>query len=358
MEQEAKKKAIINIVFAFLIGLLIYISGNFLIGYLLPFIIAFIISCAVQSLARKISSKLNINTGLCAAILAVMCYLIAAALLFWIFYGVVTGARNYLNTFLGYYGSISEMLNSFKNRFLNVLSNISPELRDQINKFITDSLDEIGNKLTVFFSSAAANMAGAVPSFIFSFIVTLVANCYIAKDFNKLSRFLKELCGKKIYSNILKIKKIISTSVFSLLRGYIILMFITFIQLTVVFLLLKIKYAVILALLISFIDILPVFGTGTVLIPWCIIEFASGKTALAAVLLILYLTVTLIRNLIEPKIIGGQIGINPLFTLTAMFVGLKLFGFLGLVLFPLTLITVIKYYKEEIEYEKSVASLS
>ncbi len=136
-------------------------------------------------------------------------------------------------------------------------------------------------------------------------------------------------------------------SVFKLIKGYAILMLMTFLELLAGFLILRVKYALLLSLLIAVIDILPVLGTGTVLIPWGIAGLILKNTALGIGILVLYAVITVIRNFAEPKIIGKQIGINPLFTLLSMFIGIKLLGFAGVIIFPTALIVTVKYYSED-----------
>ena len=135
-------------------------------------------------------------------------------------------------------------------------------------------------------------------------------------------------------------------SVFKLIKGYAILMLMTFLELLAGFLILRVKYALLLSLLIAVVDILPVLGTGTVLIPWGIAGLILKNTALGIGILVLYAVITVIRNFAEPKIIGKQIGINPLFTLLSMFIGIKLLGFAGVIIFPTALIVTVKYYSE------------
>jgi predicted PurR-regulated permease PerM len=126
-----------------------------------------------------------------------------------------------------------------------------------------------------------------------------------------------------------------------MLKGYTIVILITFTELFIGFLILRIEYAAILALLIAVVDILPVLGTGVVLIPWALVDFAIGKPVIGVGILILYLVITLIRNVIEPKIIGEQVGLPPVVTLIAMYGGLKLFGFTGLWGLPVILIVLV-----------------
>lgn len=196
-------------------------------------------------------------------------------------------------------------------------------------------------------SSAAGYTVKHAPQFLLSCVVAAASSCYIAADYRKLIKFVRGLCGDKIYRNALKIKNILVNSVFKFAKGYLIILGITFAELFLGFTVFKIRYALTLAAIISVIDILPVLGTGTVLIPWAAAEFILGNTAKGAGLAVLYLIITAVRNFAEPKIIGKQMGIKPLFTLLAMFVGIKLFGIAGIFILPITLIVVIEYYREE-----------
>ena len=105
------------------------------------------------------------------------------------------------------------------------------------------------------------------------------------------------------------------------------------------------------ALLIAIADLLPVIGTGTVLVPWAVISALLGNYFLSISLAVLFVVIVITRNFLEPKIIGNQIGVNSLFTLAVMFLGLRLLGVLGLVLFPIIFIVVIRYYKSEMSEE-------
>ena len=158
---------------------------------------------------------------------------------------------------------------------------------------------------------------------------------------------MRGFCGQKIYDNAVKIKNILVNSVFKFAKGYLIILGITFSELFLGFTVLKIKYVLLLAAVISLIDILPVLGTGTVLIPWAAVEFIMGNTAKGTSLAALYIVITVVRNFAEPKIIGKQMGIKPLFTLLAMFIGIKLFGLAGIFILPIMLIVVIEYYKDK-----------
>ena len=138
-------------------------------------------------------------------------------------------------------------------------------------------------------------------------------------------------------------------------KAYLMILFITFLQLLVGFLCLKIPYALTLAAIIDMIDILPVFGVGTVLVPWAALLLIQGEVYTGIGLLIVFAVIWVVRQVIEPKIVGHSIGLPPLVTLMGMYIGYKFMGFAGLFVFPLVLILfknlndigVIRLWKEE-----------
>ena len=122
-------------------------------------------------------------------------------------------------------------------------------------------------------------------------------------------------------------------------------MLITFVELSLGFLLIGQKNAILLGAIICVIDVLPVLGTGAVVIPWALISLFTGNIWKAIGLILIYIIITIVRNFLEPKVIGNQVGLHPLITLLSMFCGLKLLGIIGLFGFPLTLIVINDLYK-------------
>ncbi|MDR3645587.1 MAG: AI-2E family transporter, partial [Clostridia bacterium] len=118
------------------------------------------------------------------------------------------------------------------------------------------------------------------------------------------------------------------------------LMAITFTELCIGLGLMRVSHVVMIAALIAIVDILPILGTGTVLVPWAIIELVVGRQIFGLMLLLLYAIILVVRNILEPKIVGYHIGLYPLVTLIAMYVGLQAFGAVGLFTFPITVIVI------------------
>jgi len=227
-------------------------------------------------------------------------------------------------------------------------------MEETFNKILQGFFAELTDKISRFLSNSITNAVKGAPSVLFSSIVALAATCYIAKDYESLKKFINNMLSAKKAKTLIKLKDIFKSCVLKMLSGYLILMAITFGELALGFLILGIKNGIWLSAVIAVVDILPVFGVGTVLIPWGIINMILGNNFHGVGLIILYLLVTLVRNFAEPKIVGGKIGANPLFTLLCMFLGLKLFGFPGLVILPVTFIVIVKYYKSEMEQDSSL----
>ena len=351
LEQEAKKRFLISLGYYLAVVLIILAVVKFLLSYFLPFIFAGIIAFAVQKPAAKLCKKIRFKRGTLAAILAAVLYLAAASLMIFLFYRLMISSRGLLDEIPSFFGPISDFIEKIRDKFSSIFLSFSPDLSEQIGMIVSELIEGLRHSLTSFLSSFATGFASKTPSFLFAGLVSLVASCYIAKDFEGLAKFFKSIIGNGKYETVIKVKSILSNSILKLLKGYLILTAITFIELFIGFLIIGVKHTFLFAFLIAFIDLLPVFGTGTALIPWGLISIILGNSFTGFSILFLYLFITVARNFLEPKIIGSQIGINPLFTLIAMFAGLRLYGFLGLVIFPVILIVVIKYYKNELEAE-------
>lgn len=141
------------------------------------------------------------------------------------------------------------------------------------------------------------------------------------------------------------IKEYVVGTLFVCIRSYALIMSITFLELSIGLTVVGVENSIFIAFLIAIFDILPVLGTGGVMIPWIVLEALKMNFSMALALLLVYLFVTVVRNIIEPKIVGAQIGLHPVVTLSSMFVGAQLFGVLGLFGFPICL-SLLRYLNE------------
>ena len=347
MEQQSRKNFLVNTLYFVTVAAIIFIVCKFMLQFLLPFVVGGAVALLVQKPASFISSKLKINPSFTAGSLALAVFLGIVALAFFILFRAVGTAAGFFEELAANTEMLTAFFDNLKNSAASVFERLPKKFTELLSVFYEDAVNRLGTYLTSMLSSAAGHTVKQAPQFLLSCVVAAASACYMAADFNKLIKFVRGFCGQKIYDNAVKIKNILVNSVFKFAKGYLIILGITFLELFLGLTVLKTKYALLLSFVISIIDILPVLGTGTVLIPWAAVEFIMGNTAKGAGIVILYLIITVVRNFAEPKIIGKQMGIKPLFTLLAMFIGIKLFGIAGIFILPITLIVVIEYYKEE-----------
>ncbi len=350
MELQAKKRFIINVIFTGLVLGLVIFAGKFIFEYLFPFVLAIAVAALMQKPAMLISAKTGIKKGYIAAVLSAILYILLAALLVFASVKIFSFSGKAV-TAISHFG-VEETISKIT-RFLDGFLNNFSDLKATAQKILSGTVDGLIRQLTSFLSRTATSILKLAPSFLFSSIVALAATCYIAKDFDGLCNFLKGIIPKKTVASLIKIKTILKSCVLKITTGYLLIMLITFFELILGLFLLNIKNALAIAILISIVDILPVLGAGAVLIPWFIINFILGDMKLGIGLLVLYLIITVLRNFLEPKIVGNKTGINPLFILFAMFLGLRLFSVAGLIILPVTFIVTVKYYKNEMENEPS-----
>jgi sporulation integral membrane protein YtvI len=183
-------------------------------------------------------------------------------------------------------------------------------------------------------------------------IITLLATFFISKDWYKI---ITQYSG--IFSEtILKVTKLIRTDLQKALFGYfraqLILVSLTALVVIIGLLILRVEYAITIGLLTGLADLMPYLGTGAVMVPWILyVFFAQGNIYLGIGLSILYGVILIMRQIIEPKVLASSVGLDPLATLIALFVGLKLFGLVGLIIGPVTLVILSAFYRARIFHD-------
>jgi predicted PurR-regulated permease PerM len=165
----------------------------------------------------------------------------------------------------------------------------------------------------------------------------IVSSFYMVFDYEGIARWFTASIPDKYLAIFFEIKDFCENRLLKILGSYITIMAVTFAELFLGFSIIGISNSGMWAFIISLLDILPILGVGTVLIPWGISSIITGRFFLGIALLILYLIITVVRNFVEPKLVGTNLGLHPLATLISMIVGLRLFGFVGMFGLPLAL---------------------
>ena len=183
-------------------------------------------------------------------------------------------------------------------------------------------------------SAAVGRMLRATPGALLFLIVTVMGTFYLSADYGLLCEGFSNLLSPASKARFEQLRCGAGRAARRYLRAYLLLFALTFCELAIGLWILKQRYVLLLALGIAAVDLLPVFGSGTVLIPWALIALLLGNHSLGLGLLILYGVITIVRQLAEPHLVGTSLGLHPFVTLGFMFVGWELFGVFGMLIAP------------------------
>ncbi len=214
------------------------------------------------------------------------------------------------------------------------------EMRANLDAELWNILVSLGEKSSGSLLSAVGSVAAFLPKMLLTSAVIVIATYYFAVDRVKINCALLSLFPKRLRPILKKSKDTVFDTVGRYLRAYGLLFLITFAELLFAFLILRVEYALLLSIIIALVDFLPILGTGTVLIPWGIASILLGDIGFGLGLLVVYAIIMVVRQILEPKIVGRFIGLSPLAALASLYFGLEVMGLIGIFVFPITAIVI------------------
>ncbi len=324
---------------------LLFVGGILIIGYLLfkyaisvflPFVIAYFISCAIFPLSRTVSKKLKLPPRLVGATFVILLVAITMGIIYLAVTRLVSEATSLIARFESdgaiFEGitRVGERIRSFFSQF-TLLNRLEEAFGvENIGARLFSALAESIYAMIAKIPQAVGSLVGKTPQIFIGVFVAIMASYYFVGERERISEYLRQLlpsaASRYAVSGARALKRYA--------RAYLYLMLITFGETFLGLAFLGVRYSFLIALAIAVVDILPVLGAGTVLIPWSLISFFMGDGHLALGLIILYGIMTVIRQLCEPKIIGDSLGLHPLASLFSVYAGFRLFGILGMILGP------------------------
>lgn len=351
-KKSSAKIIVISILIALLVvGVLASLSRilSFL-GYVLwllaPFIISYIISLIVNPMANALQKRFKLPRGVSAILVIVLTVGVLGGVVVGAIWKIVEEIRNIYEDFPIIYESISTTWYSIKYAISDFVGMLPDPLQSSIDNFWEQSLvwiSNVANELEVI--RTAGNAAKKLPNIFISTIVFLISLYFMVSDSRKVSNFIKKPFSDAFLTRVSELKNEIKNYIGGYIKAQLSIMCISFVILLTGLLILHIKYSLVIAITTAIFDALPFFGSGAVLIPWALVSFITGNISRGIGLLIIYLTVILMRQLVEPKIVGKNIGMHPLMTLIAMYVGYRTLSIGGMILGPLILVLVLSLYK-------------
>lgn len=330
MTIQKKKDFLINCAYWGLVALAVWCGFE----YLLPISVPFIFGIGIAFLELKLSKLFRCSHRIFRICLTVVIYGIMGLLLtLMCIKGVdtVTGIVRWLPEVYEY--KLLPLVLLIREWFVKQVTDLDPTLLRTL-EMVAQSLISSLKSLITFLSTAAVDLisglATGIPNLILSLLAMIFSTIFVVADYERIASFASTHVPVSVKKVLSKIRLYLTDTLFVVIRSYVIIMALTFTELSLMFTLFGIENAVLKAAIIAILDIMPILGTGGIMIPWAIISLVLGYTKLGLELLLIYAIVTVVRNYVEPKIVGTQLGLHPIITLIAMFIGLRLFGFWGL----------------------------
>lgn len=357
-----RRDFLIDLVYVMAILGLVYVFFKYCFGIAAPFLLSFFFAVILQRplgwLDKKTKNKMHtfwsiVLVLLCVAIILGPVISIIAALFREVgnFISFLGEQLNDLPTFL--VTLQNEILKAIKFLPDGIYTSVSENITQFFGNLINDfDVSKLGINMSSITSGLSNGISGVysvvknIPSILIGVVIGIIAWILFTKDYKKVVKFIKLQLPDKHKNLLSETKKIFSSTILKMCRAYGLIMFITFCEnflgLTILNLIgvMNNSYVFVIAICIAVFDILPVAGSGGILIPWALIALVTGNVGQCVGLLILYAVITVIRQYIEPKIVGDSLGVNPLVTLAGLYFGLKLFGFLGMFIVPICVMTL------------------
>ncbi|CDE68281.1 sporulation integral membrane protein YtvI [Clostridium sp. CAG:277] len=324
-----------------------------LVRFLMPLIVAWIVAMIANPIIRFLEKRIKImrKHGSALVIILVLAALIAA------FYGLAVLVASQFSSWMTelpeVYDSVTQNLQHLF-RLLHQKYNIIPadvklafdQRENMLDSYIQKAIDGLLKMVKSGSLSKVSLLASSLMDFLVYAILTILASYFMTVEKDHFTKLLQEKTPAGVQRIWDKIKKIFIRAIGGYFKAHFQIMIVIFFITVIPFAFMGISYSGLLAVVIAIVDFLPFFGAGTVLVPWAVYRLVTGSYTYAAILFVIYVVVLIVRQALEPKLIGDNIGTSPFETLVFMLVGYRLAGMLGLIVgIPVGMILV-ECYRE------------
>lgn len=309
---------------------------NFVVPLVLPFLLALFLATAVNSLVDFLEARLHLPRGLAAVISITLVLGLAVWLLVVIISQLVAELGALSAALPGYASQLEDFLSQVQALYLRF------ELPSGAQNALRGSIDTVVGLLTDFSGRAVGWLVGwlsTLPGFFLMLLITIIATFYFSRDREAVWGTVRATLPPAWAARVEAAGREVGVSILGYLRAEAVLISFTGLQVLAGLLILDVKYAVTISIVSAIFDILPVLGPGTIFVPWAALHLALGNYSLGLALAVLYAITVIVRNVMEPRVLGRSLGLHPLTVLAAIYVGLKALGPWGVIIGPLVVIT-------------------
>ena len=341
MKLEKRRQFIINFLyFAIILGIVIVLA-RYALGVLMPFFIALIIALLLKPAVAFFQTKLKIPRGVASIVLVVLFYALLGLLLIVIGVQLFSSAKQFFLILPSLYTDtiVPWMSNAFASlqEFAGHLDPDAAAAYNVVSTNVTKSLGDAIVNLSKQVVSWVTSSTLKAPRLLLNILIMVISTIFMTVDFPKINAFVKRQLSERWRTLLSNARVQLGRTLWSYLRSYAIILSITFGEIFLGLSIIGVKNAAGIAVAIAIFDILPVVGSGLVLLPWTIYTLMSGNLTTGIGLAVLYVVVIVVRQIMEPKIVGDRVGLHPLVTLMSMVLGTYLFGGIGLLGLPITI---------------------
>lgn len=366
---EKRRTTLINVAYFAVLATGYYLFMKYALDLVAPFVFAFLIALMLQNPIRKISQKTKLPQKPVAMGVAVLLVAVLVGVVVFVGYKLFIEFRDFVD-FVGYkLSNLPQTIESIRLWLLDAIEFLPAKLEasvaESINTLSSDlimrtaedgmaglggeaGLGEIAGRID--FSMLEGPIGGIfaaakrIPWVLTAMLISVIAFFFVTTDYDNIVGMIKRNVSPKNEYALVKTKNLFSNVIGKMVKSYATIIFITFTEVAIglnlmqLFDVYKGSHIIVISLITALVDIIPVLGTGTVVIPWAIYSFIMGDTPFAIGLVILYVIITVIRQVLEPKLVAMNVGVHPILTLSGMYVGAQLFGVIGLFAVPITLV--------------------
>lgn len=330
----------------------VYIGAKLAVFYM-PFLIAFVISLMIEPGIKYLMKKTKLSRKMSSIIIFVLVFSIIIGSVTWGIVSLISESTNLLQTLNLYidrtYTQIQDVIGkmniskvSISNNVANLIQDASKEVLFKLSTWITGFLTKLISVIT------------SIPSIAIYVVITILSVYFVCTDRIYILDFMEHHMSKKWVQKIGVHIREITIKLGGYLKAEAILILVSFIISLVGLYIFKfvgmnVRYPLLIALGIGFVDALPILGSGSVMAPWAVMEALNGDIQLGIAIIVLWIIMSIVRQFLEPKIVSGKIGIHPIFTLIAMYTGFKVIGVMGMLVGPIVLIILKSVFASVLE---------
>lgn len=342
-------RKVLNIV---LLILGVYIGAKLVVFYM-PFLVAFVISLMIEPGIKYLMKKTKLSRKMTSIIIFIIVFAIIIGSVTWGIVSLISESTNLLQTLNLYidraYTQIQETIGKLSISRVSISSNVASLMQDASKELLFKLSTWITGFLTKLMS-----IITSIPSIAIYVVITILSVYFVCTDRIYILDFMEHHMPKKWVQKIGGHIREITIKLGGYLKAESILILVSFIISLVglyifKFIGMNVKYPLLIALGIGFVDALPILGSGSVMAPWAVMEALNGDIQLGVAIIVLWIIMSIVRQFLEPKIVSGKIGIHPIFTLIAMYTGFKVIGVMGMLVGPIILIILKSVFASVLE---------